>query len=98
MLVDESKGYRIRMYTIEKTNNYRYQYNKLPLRLKRFVDEVEDIIKDNPFEMQGKIKPLSKKKDGRLFRFRVPGAHVLYIVHSEEPVITMTQVKTLYKI
>jgi mRNA-degrading endonuclease RelE of RelBE toxin-antitoxin system len=93
-----SKGRRIRMYTIEKTNNFRFQYNKLPLRMKRFVDEAESLIQENPFDFQGKIKALAKKKDGRLFRFRMPGVHLVYIVHDNELVITMTQVKTMYKI
>ena len=82
-------------YEIKKTNNYRYQYNKLALKHRRFIDEAVEILKETPDEFQGKITALARKKDGRLYRFRVPGIHVLYIMHEEEPIVTMTQIKVL---
>lgn len=82
-------------YEIQRTNNFRFQYNKLPLKMKRFVEEAIEVLKESPEDCHGKITPLSRKKDGRLFRFRVPGAHILYILHSEDPLVTMTQIKLL---
>lgn len=88
------------MHEIEKTTNFRYQYNKLNLRFKRFVDEAIEIIKEYPTDYQGKIKHLSNKKDGRLYRFRIPGCYILYIVPEAEPdapsAIILTSVKLLY--
>lgn len=82
-------------YEIQRTNNFRFQYNKLALKHKRFVEEAIDVLKETPDECQGKITPLARKKNGRLYRFRVPGAHILYIIHSDEPIVTMTQIKVL---
>ena len=68
------------MYEIQKTTNYRFQYTKLNLRFKRFVDEAIDILKENPTEYQNKITHIGNKKDGGLYRFRIPGCYLLYVV------------------
>lgn len=83
-------------FEIERTNNFRFQYNKLTLRMKRFIDEAVEVIKESPTAFQGKITALAKKKEGRLYRYRVPGAHILYVVNDENPIVTLTNVKTLY--
>lgn len=82
-------------YEIQRTNNFRFQYGKLTLKHKRFIEEAIEILKDTPEEFQGRITPLAKKKDGRLYRIRIPGAHILYIIHHDEPVVMMTQIKIL---
>jgi hypothetical protein len=73
------------MHEIQKTTNYRFQYNKLQLRFKRFVEEAIEIIKENPTEFQGRITHISNRKEGRLYRFRMPGCYLLYIVPEHEP-------------
>ncbi len=83
-------------YEIEKTNNFRFQFNKLTLRMKRFVEEAIEVIKESPTEFQGKITAIANKKEGRLYRYRVPGAHILYIVKQDEPIVMLTNLKTLY--
>jgi hypothetical protein len=51
-------------------------------------------------EFQGKITHLANKKEGGLYRFRIPGCYLLYIVPAHEPgegaIITLTAVKKLY--
>jgi len=87
------------MYEIQKTTNYRFQYTKLNLRFKRFVDEAIDILKENPTEYQNKITHIGNKKDGGLYRFRIPGCYLLYVVpfhaENESPVIILTSVKLM---
>jgi len=83
-------------YEIERTNNFRFQFNKLTLKMKRFVEEAIEVLKDTPHEFQGKITAIANKKDGRLYRYRVPGAHILYIIKQEEPIVVLTNLKTLY--
>lgn len=88
------------MFEVQKTTNFRYQYNKLDLRFKRFVEEAIEILKDYPTDYQGKIKHLGSKKEGNLYRFRIPGCYLLYIVaeheDGENAIITLTSVKMLY--
>lgn len=88
------------MHEIQKTTNYRFQYNKLNLRFKRFVDEAIEIIKEYPQEYQGKITHISNRKEGGLFRFRIPGCYLLYVVPEHEPeaptTIMLMGVKMLY--
>ena len=88
------------MHEIQKTTNYRFQYNKLNLRFKRFVDEALEIIKEYPTDYQGRITHIANKKEGGMYRFRIPGCYILYIVPEYEPgtgtTITLTNVKMLY--
>lgn len=88
------------MHEVQKTTNYRFQYNKLNLRFKRFVDEAVEIIKESPTEFQGKITHIASKKEGGMYRFRMPGCYLLYVVSEHEPgaptTITLTNVKLLY--
>ena len=88
------------MHEIQKTTNFRFQYNKLSLKFKRFVEEAVEIIKETPTEFQGKIVHLSNKKDGSLYRFRLPGCYLLYVVPFHEQgsftIITLTSVKKMY--
>lgn len=88
------------MYEIQKTTNYRFQFNKLSLRFKRAIEEAIEIIKESPLEYQGKITHLANKKEGGLYRFRLPGCYILYVVPiheaGENATITMTGVKMLY--
>lgn len=86
------------MFGIEKTNTFHLQYKKLTTGMRRFVDEAEAAIKENPFDMKGRIKAIARRRDGRLFRFRQPGMHIFYLVHNEEPMITMTQIVFLRKL
>jgi len=68
------------MYEIQKTTNYRFQYTKLNLRFKRFVDEAIEVIKENPTDYQNRITHIGNKKDGGLYRFRIPGCYLMYVV------------------
>jgi mRNA-degrading endonuclease RelE of RelBE toxin-antitoxin system len=87
------------MHEIQKTTNFRFQYNKLNLRFKRWVDEAIELIKESPTEFQGKITHLANKKDGSLYRYRMPGIYLLYVVPNHEAgeaaTITLTAVKML---
>jgi hypothetical protein len=87
-------------YELTKTTNYRFQFNKLNLRFKRFVEEALEIIKETPTEFPGKITRIANQKDGTLYRFRLPGCYILYVVPIHEPgelvMITLTAVKMLY--
>lgn len=87
------------MYEIQKTTNYRFQYSKLELRFKRFIDEAIEVIKESPMDYQGKIMHLGNRKEGGLYRFRTPGLHLLYVVPAHEPgtsaIITLTAIKKL---
>lgn len=88
------------IHEIQKTTNYRFQYNKLNLRFKRFVDEAIEIIKEYPTEFQGKITHIANRKEGGMYRFRVPGCYITYVVAEHEPgeasIINLTGVKMLY--
>lgn len=87
------------MYEIQKTNNFRFQYNKLNLRYKRWVDEAIELIRQTPTELQGKIMHIANRKEGGLYRFRMPGCYLLYIVPEHEPgeesAIICTSIKLL---
>lgn len=84
------------MYDIEQTSNYRFQYGKLPLKLRRFVDEATDILKLYPTEYKGRITHLSKHKDKtHWYRFRIPGAYIMYLVNLEEPLVLLSNIKIL---
>ena len=85
-------------YEFQKSPNYRFQYNKLNTRMQRFVDEALGIIQETPREFQGKITFLSHKKEFDLYRFRIPGAYLLYLVPQDamNPQIILTSVRTLH--
>lgn len=87
------------MYEIQKTTNFRFQYNKLALRFKRMVDEASEILKEYPTDYQNKITHIGNRKDGGLYRFRLPGCYLLYVVpeHDEDatPNVILTTVKML---
>lgn len=83
------------MYEFEKTPNYRFQYNKLPLKQKRFVEEALDIIQLTPKEFQGRIRHLSDKKEHTMWRYRIPGAYIIYLVPNEGTIITLINIKKL---
>ncbi len=73
-----------RMNEVQKTTNYRFQYHKLNLRFRRFVDEAVEIIKEYPTEYQNKITHIGNRKEGGLYRFRMPGCYLLYVVPEHE--------------
>jgi len=87
-------------YELTKTTNYRFQFNKLNLRFKRFVEEALEIIKETPTVFPGKITHIANQKDGSLYRYRLPGCYIIYVVPQHEPgesaTITLTAVKMLY--
>jgi hypothetical protein len=87
------------MHEIQKTTNFRFQYNKLNLRFKRMIDEAAEVLKENPTDFQNRITHIGNRKDGGLYRFRLPGCYLLYVVPEHEvgtfTVITLTNVKTM---
>jgi mRNA-degrading endonuclease RelE of RelBE toxin-antitoxin system len=87
-------------YEIERTTNFRFEFTKLNLRFKRFVEEAIDTLKETPTELPGKITHLANKKDGGLYRFRVPGCYIIYVVpllveEGDVPRVILTGVKML---
>ncbi len=87
------------MYEISKTTNFRFQYNKLNLRYKRNIEDAIEYIKESPTEGQGKITQIANKKEGGLYRYRLPGCYIFYILpeheEGEATIITMTAIKLL---
>lgn len=88
------------MHEIQKTTNFRFQYNKLNLRFKRWIEEAIEVIKETPTEFQGRITHLANKKEGGLYRYRMPGCYLLYVVPEHEAgtptIVTLTAVKMLH--
>jgi len=92
-------------FEIQRTSNFSAKYNKLTLRFKRLVDQAVEIIKEFPTDYQNRITVLSQKKEGRLYRFRLPGCYLFYIVPQGENddevrasagnAITLTELKLL---
>ncbi|MEM0950678.1 MAG: hypothetical protein AAGI66_00870 [Cyanobacteria bacterium P01_H01_bin.74] len=86
-------------YETSTTSAFRNQYNKVDRRLRRIVDDAVEIIKEFPTDYQHKITYISKRKEGGLYRFRVPGCHIFYILpekETEKPnTIILTAVKPL---
>lgn len=72
-------------YDVEKTTSYRLQFSKLNLRFKRFVEEAVETVKQTPTDLPGKITHIGNKKDGGLYRFRVPGCYLMYVVPFQAP-------------
>lgn len=87
------------MNEIQKTTNYQFQYHKLNLRFRRLVDGAVDIIKESATEYQNKITHIGNKKEGGLYRFRMPGCYLLYVVPEHEPdspaLITLISIKLM---
>ncbi|WP_373531700.1 hypothetical protein [Vampirovibrio sp.] len=69
---------------IQKTSNYQFQYHKLNLRFRRLVDVAVDVLKENPTEYQNKITHIGNKREGGLYRFRMPGCYLLYVIPEHE--------------
>jgi hypothetical protein len=94
------KDHFVLTYEIQKTTNFRFQFNKLSLRFKRVVEEAIEVIKESPMEYQGKITHLANKKEGGYYRFRLPGCYLLYIVPvhdaTKTAAVTLTGIKILY--
>lgn len=70
---------------IQKTSNYMFQYHKLNVRFRRLVDSAVDILKESPKEYQNRITQIGTKKEGGLYRFRMPGCYLLYVIPEGEP-------------
>lgn len=88
------------MNEIQKTTNYRFQYHKLNMRFRRFVDEAIEVIKEYPTEYQNKITHIGNRREGGLYRYRMPGCYLLYVVpeHDEDiesGIVILTSIKTL---
>lgn len=84
------------LYELERTPNYRFQYGRLNLKLKRFIDEALEIVKQNPKEYQGRISYMSSLKNKNFYRIRIPGAYIHYWLDDEMPIITLTQIRILH--
>jgi hypothetical protein len=62
-----------------------FQYHKLKLRFRRLVDSAVDILKENPTEYQNRITHIGNRKEGGLYRFRMPGCYLLYVIPESDP-------------
>lgn len=86
-------------YEIDSTSHFRSRYNKLDHRLKRCIDNAVEVLKEYPTEYQQKITFLSKRKDGGLYRFRMPGCYLHYIIPEETLgkmyAVTLVDIKVL---
>jgi len=88
------------LYEIQKTSSFTYQYNKLELRFKRNVDTAIDIVKEYPTDYKNMITHLGNRRDGGLYRIRMPGCYIFYIVpehnmEEEAVVLTMVNIKKM---
>ena len=87
------------MHDIQKTSIYWREYNRLNLRYKRMIDDAIEVLKESPTEYQNKITRISKHKDGVLYRFRLPGCYIMYVVpehaEGEKVMLTLLSVKNL---
>jgi mRNA-degrading endonuclease RelE of RelBE toxin-antitoxin system len=83
------------MYELEPTTQYRVKYNKLDARLKHLIHEAMEILREFPTEYQGRIMRLAKRKENVYYRIRVPGAHVHYFIHEDQPLVTLTNIEVL---
>ncbi len=86
-------------HDIDKTSNFANEYSRLNLRYKRLVDKALEIIKETPTEYQTLITQISKRKDGGLYRLRMPSCFLLYAVPThklnEYTTITLLNVKKM---
>jgi mRNA-degrading endonuclease RelE of RelBE toxin-antitoxin system len=89
------------MHEIQKTSTYSREYQKLALRYRRMVDEAVDVLKETPTDHQTKITRISNHKDGLMYRYRMPGFYLMYVVppfeEGEYAVITLLDIKMLLK-
>lgn len=89
------------MHEILKTSTYSREYQKLALRFRRMVDEAVDVLKETPTEHQSRITKISKHKDGLMYRYRLPGFYLMYVVppfeEGQYTIITMLDIKSLTK-
>jgi hypothetical protein len=89
------------MHEIQRTSTFTRQYQQLALRFRRMVDEAMDIVKEYPVEYQSKITKISNHKDGVMYRFRMPGCYMMYVVppfeEGESVIITLLDIKHLTK-
>lgn len=89
------------MHEILKTPTYQREYQKLGLRYRRMVDEAIEVLRETPLEFQSKITKISKHKDGMMYRFRLPGFYLMYVVppfnDGEFPPVTVLDIKALIK-
>ncbi len=68
------------MHEIMKSSTFLREYQQLTLRIRRMVDEAIDVLKESPVEYQSKITKISKHKDGVMYRYRIPGCYLMYVV------------------
>jgi len=89
------------MHEIQKTSTFQRVYQQLPLRFRRMIDEAVEVLKETPEQYQSKITKISKHKDGLMYRFRMPGCYIMYVVppyrEGESAIITLLDVKQLMK-
>jgi hypothetical protein len=83
---------------IQKTTNYQFQYYKLNLRFRRLVDAAVEILKESPTEYQNRITHIGNKKEGGLYRFRMPGCYLLYVLPERTPDAPLKVVLTGIKV
>jgi mRNA-degrading endonuclease RelE of RelBE toxin-antitoxin system len=87
------------MHDIQKTSTFLREYQKLKLRYRRMVDEAMDVLKETPTDYQSRITKISKHKDGIMYRYRLPGMYLMYVVPpfetGESKVVTILDIKSL---
>jgi hypothetical protein len=83
---------------VNKTTNFKFQYHKLNLRFRRLVDAAIEIIKESPTDYQNRITHIGNKKEGGLYRFRMPGCYILYVVGHHEDGDAMSVILTTIKL
>ena len=87
------------MHELQKTSTFSREYQKLTLRFRRMVDDALDVLKESPTEHQSKITQISKHKDGLIYRFRLPGFYIMYVVppfkEGQSCTITLMDIKQL---
>lgn len=88
------------MHEIQKTTNFQFQYHKLNLRFRRLVDGALDVLKESPTDYQNRITHIGNRREGGLYRFRMPGCYLLYVVPEnvaaeEAPKVILTSIKLM---
>jgi hypothetical protein len=79
-------------YEVDQTVMYRQHYNRLTTKFQRFAREAQEILKETPWEYQGKIVNLTKNREKEQhFRFRLPGGFfIFYVIAPNSPVVMLT--------
>ena len=89
------------MHELQKSSPFIREYSKLNLRFRRMVDEALEVLKETPTDYQSKITKISKHKDGLMYRYRMPGCYLVYVVppysEGEYTVITLLDIRNLIK-